>query len=155
MDKSSEKEATLEQQPEKKKKKNVLSRIKEGIDDRDEQLAVLSTMVRLGILVWSGSILTLAYIKLPPALGIPEQKLDPTFIASVFTGVLASFGVQTAKKNGDGTFRAGAQITKADLEKLIDKAAAVAPAQVIRLEQAPIRFVTDDKGGEPPVKPTV
>lgn len=153
MGKPSEEEATLEQQPD-NKKKNVLSRIKEGIDDRDEQLAILSTFVRLGILVWSGSILTLAYIKLPPALGIPEQKLDPTFIASVFTGVLASFGVQTAKKNGDGTYKAGAQISKADLEKLIEKAAAVAPAQVIRLEQAPIKFVTDDKGGEPPVKPT-
>ena len=84
-----------------------------------------------------GGILTLAYIKLPPALGIPEQKLDPTFIASVFTGVLASFGVQTAKKNGEAAGKAGAQISKEDLEKLIDKAASVAPAQVIRLEQAP------------------
>ena len=153
MSDSLKKEATPESQPE--KKKNVLSRIKDGIDDRDEQLAVLSTMVRLGILVWSGGILTLAYIKLPPALGIPEQKLDPTFIASVFTGVLASFGVQTAKKNGEGTSKAGAQISKADLEKLIDKAAATAPSQVIRLEQAPLKFVVDDNKGEPPVKPTV
>ena len=153
MSDSLKKEATPETQPE--KKKNVLSRIKDGIDDRDEQLAVLSTMVRLGILVWSGSILTLAYIKLPPALGIPEQKLDPTFIASVFTGVLASFGVQTAKKNGEGSAKAGAQISKADLEKLIDKAAATAPSQVIRLEQAPLKFVVDDNKGEPPVKPTV
>ena len=82
----------------KKEDKNLLSKLKESVDDKEEQLAVLSTMVRLGILVWSGSILTLAYIKLPPALGIPEQKLDPTFIASVFTGVLATFGVQAAKK---------------------------------------------------------
>ena len=153
MSDSLKQEATPETQPE--KKKNVLSRIKDGIDDRDEQLAVLSTMVRLGILVWSGGILTLAYIKLPPALGIPEQKLDPTFIASVFTGVLASFGVQTAKKNSDGTHKAGAAISKADLEKLIDKAAATAPSQVIRLEQAPLKFVVDDNKGEPPVKPTV
>jgi len=147
------KEATTEQQPE--KKKNVLSRLKESIDDREEQLAILSTFVRLGILVWSGGILTLAYVKLPAAWGIPEQKLDPTFIASVFTGVLASFGVQTAKKNGDGTYKATGAVSKADLERLIDKAAATAPAQVIRLEQAPIKFVTDEKGGEPPVKPTV
>ena len=69
-------------------KKGLLSKLKEGMDDKEEQLAILSTFVRLGILVWSGGILTLAYIKLPPALGIPEQKLDPTFIASVFTGVL-------------------------------------------------------------------
>ena len=148
-------ETTPEEQPE--KKKNFLTKIKESVDDREEQLELVSTFVRLGILVWSGSILTLAYIKLPPALGIPEQKLDPTFIASVFTGVLATFGVQTAKKSGDGAMKmgGGAAITKADMEKLIEKAAATAPAQVIRIEQAPIKFSTDDKSGEPPVKPTV
>ena len=149
-------ETTPEEQPE--KKKNFLAKIKESVDDREEQLELVSTFVRLGILVWSGSILTLAYIKLPPAFGIPEQKLDPTFIASVFTGVLATFGVQTAKKSGDGTMKmngGGASITKADMEKLIEKAAATAPAQVIRIEQAPIKFSTDDKSGEPPVKPTV
>ena len=63
------------------KKKGILGKLKEAADDKEEQLAILSTFVRLGILVWSGGILTLAYIKLPPALGIPEQKLDPTFIA--------------------------------------------------------------------------
>lgn len=136
-------------------KKNVIQRLKEGLDDQEEQLAFISTAVRLGILVWSGSILTLAYIKLPPALGIPEQKLDPTFIASVFTGVLATFGVQTAKKQGDGSYKAQGAVSKADMERLIEKASATAPAQVIRIEQAPIKFTTDDKGGEPPVKPTV
>ena len=130
-------------------KKGLLSRLKEGIDDKEEQLAVLSTFVRLGILVWSGGILTLAYIKLPPAFGIPEQKLDPTFIASVFTGVLATFGVQTTKKNGG----ANGGISKADLQKLIDAASQTAPAQTIRIEQAPLVFQTKD--GEPPVKPTV
>lgn len=83
----------------KEKEKNIFSKLKEATDDKEEQLAILSTFVRLGILVWSGAILTLAYIKLPPALGIPEQKLDPTFIASVFTGVLATFGVTTTKKD--------------------------------------------------------
>ena len=146
-------EETAEQQPE--KKKNILAKLKESVDDREEQLAVISTFVRLGILVWSGGILTLAYVKLPPALGMPEQKLDPTFIASVFTGVLATFGVQTAKKQGDGSYKAQGSVSKADMEKLIEKAANTAPAQVIRIEQAPLRFSTDDKGGEPPVKPTV
>ena len=129
--------------------------MKESVDDREEQIMLLSTFVRLGILVWSGGILTLAYVKLPPALGMPEQKLDPTFIASVFTGVLATFGVQTAKKQGDGSYKAQGSVSKADMEKLIEKASATAPAQVIRIEQAPLRFTTDDKGGEPPVKPTV
>ena len=133
----------------KKEKKGFISKLKESVDDREEQLAILSTFVRLGILIWSGGILTLAYIKLPPAFGIPEQKLDPTFIASVFTGVLATFGVQTTKKNGG----ANGGISKADLQKLIDAASQTAPAQTIRIEQAPLVFQTKD--GEPPVKPTV
>jgi hypothetical protein len=152
MSESLKQEATAEQQPE--KKKNFLTKLKESVDDREEQLAVISTFVRLGILVWSGGILTLAYVKPPAALGIPEQKFDPTFIASVFTGVLATFGVQTAKKQGDGSYKAQGAVSKADMEKLIEKAASTAPAQVIRIEQAPLRFATDEKGGEPPVKPT-
>ena len=106
------------------KKKGPIGKLKDKIEDADEQLAVLSTLVRLGILVWSGGILTLNYVTIP---GLPQQKIDPTFIASVFTGVLATFGVQTAKKSNDGTMKmngaaaaAGAPgaITKADLEKI-------------------------------------
>ena len=130
-------EVTKKEEP---KKKGILEKIREATDDKEEQLAILSTFVRLGILVWSGGILTLAYIQLPPALGIPEQKLDPTFIASVFTGVLATFGVQAAKKNGDGTFKSqgGGGVTKEEMERLIEKAAQTAPTQTIRLEQVPI-----------------
>jgi hypothetical protein len=135
---------------EQEKKKGLLGRIKEATDDKEEQIAILSTFVRLSILVWSGGILTLAYIQLPPALGIPEQKLDPTFIASVFTGVLATFGVQAAKKSGDGGGNGGG-ITKADVERLIEAAGRTAPSQTIRLEQAPILIKTD----EPPVKSAV
>ena len=131
------------------KPKGPIGKLKDKLDDSDEQLAILSTFVRLGILIWSGGILTLAYIKLPPALGIPEQKLDPTFIASVFTGVLATFGVQTAKKNGNGS-SGGGGVSKADLEKLIAAAAQTAPAQTIRIEQGPIKIA-----GEPPVASAV
>jgi hypothetical protein len=126
------------------KKKGIFGKLKEAADDKEEQLAILSTFVRLGILVWSGGILTLAYIKLPPALGIPEQKLDPTFIASVFTGVLATFGVQAAKKTGEGGGNGNGGITKEQMERLIEKAAQTAPSQTIRLEQGPIKISTDD-----------
>ena len=132
-------------------KKGPLGKLKDKIEDSEEQLAILSTFVRLGILVWSGGILTLAYIKLPPALGIPEQKLDPTFIAGVFTGVLATFGVQTAKKNGDKTNGGGGSgITKEQMERLIEKAAQTAPTQTIKVEQGPIKIVTDSD--QPPYK---
>ena len=117
-------------------------------EDSEDRLAVVSTFVRLGILIWSGGILTLAYIKLPPALGVPEQKLDPTFIASVFTGVLATFGVQTAKKNGNGNGENGG-ISKAEMQKLINAAAQNSPAQTTKIEQDPAKA----KAGEPPVVP--
>ena len=134
----------------KPKKKGILGKLKEAADDKEEQLAILSTFVRLGILVWSGGILTLAYIKLPPALGIPEQKLDPTFIASVFTGVLATFGVQAAKKAGEGGGGNGGGISKADMERLIAAAAQTAPAQTIRIEQAAVTLTaqTPDKSND-------
>ena len=64
---------------------------------------------------------------------------------------MATFGVQTAKKNG-ANGASGGGISKADLERLIAAAAQTAPAQTIRIEQAPIQFSTKD--GEPPVKPT-
>ena len=130
--------------------------MKEKVEDSEEHLAILSTFVRLGILVWSGGILTLNYVTIP---NLPQQKIDPTFIASVFTGVLATFGVQTAKKSNDGTMKmngangaaagaGGGGITKADLEKLIAAASQTAPAQTIRVEQGPIKIVTD----QPPYK---
>ena len=119
-----------------KKKKGLFGKIKEATDDKEEQLAILSTFVRLGILVWSGGILTLAYIKLPPAFGIPEQKFDNTFIASVFTGVLATFGVQAGKKAG-----ANAGVTRSDMEYLIKKASETAPGQTIRVEPGPFTIV--------------
>ena len=124
------------------KKKSALEKLKEKAGDSEEHLAILSTFVRLGILVWSGGILTLNYVTIP---GFPQGKIDPTFIASVFTGVLATFGVQTAKsKNGNGSAPSGG-VSKSDLEKLINAAAQTAPAQTIRIEQAPLQI-----GGNPP-----
>ena len=76
--------------PPKEEKKGLLGKLKDAADDKEEQLFILSAFVRLGILVWSGGILTLAYVDLPPALKIPKQDMDPTFIASVFTGVVAT-----------------------------------------------------------------
>ena len=125
-------------------KKGFLAKIKESVDDREEQMMILSTFVRLGILVWSGAILTLAYVDLPPAFKMPKQDLDPTFIASVFTGVLATFGVQTTKKGASSGGSSGG-VSKADMEKLIAAASQTAPAQTIRIEQSPIKITPDTK----------
>ena len=136
--------------------KGALGKLKDAIlPDAEEQAAIVSTFVRLGVLVWSGGILTLNYVAIP---GVPQQKIDPTFIASVFTGVLASFGIQTASKKGDGTMKmqngngAGA-VSKADMEKLIEKATQTAPAQTIRIEQAPLPLTAQPpKKEDPPFK---
>ena len=123
------------------KKKGPLGKLKEGLEDKEEQLLILSTFVRLGVMIWAGAILTLNYVEIPGYK--QEQKIDPTFIASVFTGVLAPFGVQAGgKKKGGG---GDANISKKDKEFLIAKAAETAPAQPIRIESAPIKITPDGK----------
>ena len=143
------------------KKKSALGKIKDAIlPDQEEQAAIISTFVRLGVLVWSGGILTLNYVAIP---GLPQQKIDPTFIASVFTGVLASFGIQTASKKGDGTMKMNGNgngggsgpngnVSKADMEKLIEKATQAAPAQTIRIEQAPLVLTPQQPKNDEPYK---
>ena len=119
-------------------KKGVFDKIKDKIlPDEEEQAAIISTFVRLGVLVWSGGILTLNYVAIP---GVPQQKIDPTFIASVFTGVLASFGIQTASKKGDGTM------------KMIGNGnggpggpgGSGGPTQTLVIEQAPLKIIAVD-----------
>ena len=137
---------------EKEEKKGLFAKAKEAIlPDPEEQAAIISTFVRITVLAWSGGILTLNYVAIP---GVPQQKIDPTFIASVFTGVLASFGIQTASKKGDGTMKMNGNggstgggappVTKKDIEQIIANAG---PTQTIRVEQAPLKIVTvaDDK----------
>ena len=145
-----------EEQHEEPKKKGLFGKVKSAIlPDAEEQAAIISTFVRITVLAWSGGILTLNYVAIP---GVPQQKIDPTFIASVFTGVLASFGIQTASKKGDGTMKmqnngngnggngnGGGGISKKDLELLIENASQTGPTQTIRIEQAPIKISTDDK----------
>ena len=134
-------EAVKKEEP---KKKGIIGKIKDGIDDKEEQLAFLSTIVRLAVLTWSAGILTLNYVEIPGY--VQEQKIDPTFIASVFTGTLATFGVQAAgKKKSSADGGGSANISKKDMEFLIAKASETAPAQTIRIESAPVKIVPDSK----------
>ena len=148
-------EEVKEEVKEEEKPKGMLGKLTDAIvPDHDEQMAIISTFVRLGILVWSGGILTLNYVAIP---NFPQKNIDPTFIASVFTGVLATFGVQTAKSknNGNGGGKPPAPaVSKADMEKLIEKASQTAPAQIIRIEQAPLNLTAaanQPKEEEPPI----
>jgi hypothetical protein len=145
----------IKEEHKEEKKKGLFGKVKSAIvPDAEEQAAIISTMVRITVLAWSGGILTLNYVAIP---GIPQQKIDPTFIASVFTGVLASFGIQTASKKGDGTMKMdkgggsgpNGSISKRDMEALIEKATQAAPAQTIRIEQAPL-VLTPTQSPQPP-----
>ena len=79
------------------KKKNAFQKIKEGIDDKEEQLAIISLFVRLGVVVWSGFIVSLNYIELP---GYSNEPKDITFPASLLTAAISTFGIEASRKNG-------------------------------------------------------
>ena len=81
-------------------KKNLLDKLKDGLDDKEEQMAILATFVRLGVVVWAGFIITLNYVELPVIK--KGSSSDITFVASIFTGTLATFGINTSNSKGKG-----------------------------------------------------
>ena len=91
-------------------------------------MAFLGTVIRLGVMIWAGFIISLNYVTIP---GITEDRevKDITFIASVFTGCLATFNVTPGgkKKKSDDT----------------NSSKPSCPTQILRIEQAPIKIVTD------------
>jgi hypothetical protein len=86
----------MEGKPE--EKKGLLKKLKDGIEDQEQQIQILGTFVRLGVVVWSGFIITLNYVELPMIK--KSGNSDITFVASVFTGALATFGLTTGNKDG-------------------------------------------------------
>ena len=125
------------------KPKGPLGKLKEAVDDKEEQLQYLATLIRVIVLVWSAGILTLNYVKIP---GYERgERIDPTFIASVFTGTLATFGVAAGGKKKKEEGGGSANISKKDMEFLIAKASETAPTQTIRIESGPVKIVPDTK----------
>ena len=96
-------------------KKSILKKIKESVDDYDEQMAILAALVRLAVVVWSGFIITLNYVEIPMIK--KSGNSDITFVASVFTGALATFGLTTGKSNGGGKSPTCPMINKQDTPK--------------------------------------
>ena len=149
-----------EEEKKEEKKKGIFAKAKDALlPDAEEQAAIISTAVRITVLAWSGGILTLNYVAIP---GVPQQKIDPTFIASVFTGVLASFGIQTASKKGDGTMK----MDPAAQAAANGNGGGVGPSggtvQTIRVEQVPLKIIAadipatlDPKTDKPKKEPTV
>ena len=74
---------------------------KPKVDEKDhdeDKSEVLGNLVKVVVLIWSASLLTFSYVRLPNGQKILD--FDPTFIASVFSGSLAAFGLSPAKNGG-------------------------------------------------------
>ena len=117
----------LKESSKSQQKKNVFTKIRENIDDKDEQLAFISVVVRLVVVAWSGFIVSLNYVSIP---GYSNEPKDITFPASILTGVLSSFGVDAARKKGEKA------------SNIANKSDAV-HTQILRIEQAPIKIITE------------
>ena len=117
----------LKESSKSQQKKNVFTKIRENIDDKDEQLAFISVVVRLVVVAWSGFIVSLNYVSIP---GYSNEPKDITFPASILTGVLSSFGVDAARKKGEKA------------SNITNKSDAV-HTQILRIEQAPIKIITE------------
>ena len=112
------------------KGKNPLQKLKEKFDDKEEQLEILGTFIRLGVMVWAGFIISLNYITIPGLTEDREVK-DITFIASVFTGCLASFNITPGgKKKKDNNDSEGKSIANSN-----------GNVQTIRIIQEPIKII--------------
>ena len=85
---------------EKKEGKSLLGKLKDAAEDQEHQIQILGTFVRLGVVVWSGFIITMNYVEIPMIK--KSGNSDITFVASVFTGALATFGLSTGNTKDKG-----------------------------------------------------
>ena len=79
----------------------MLGKSKAKVEEKDhdeDKSEVLGNLVKVVVLIWSASLLTFSYVRLPNGQKILD--FDPTFIASVFSGSLAAFGLSPAKAGG-------------------------------------------------------
>ena len=106
----------------KPEKKSLMQKLQDKVPDRDEQFEYISVAVRLLVVFWSGSLVTLNYLPKIPGLTSGEKQ-DITFPASLLASSLASFGLEkSAKKKGDGTFEVPPEdkpMTKKEMQSMM------------------------------------
>ena len=88
------------------------------------------------MLVWATAMLSLSYLDLSK-LGIPQQKIDPTFIASVFVGLASSFGASITQKGKENGNKNGKSV-KAELQEVLGS------TQLVRID-TPIKLIVDSE----------
>ena len=62
--------------------------------ENNKREKAMGQVIRIAILSWSAALLTASYAGM-------LSKMDPTFIATVFTASAATFGINTMKKGSD------------------------------------------------------
>tara|TARA_Y100000114_G_C11536396_1_gene220510 strand:+ start:35 stop:427 length:393 start_codon:yes stop_codon:yes gene_type:complete len=129
----------MAEQP-KQEKKGVWLKLQEAVPDREEQFEFVSLLVRLILLGWATAMLSLSYLDLSK-LGIPQQKIDPTFIASVFVGLASSFGASITQKGKDNGSKQQGKSVKSELQELLGT------TQLVRID-TPIKLIVDPESSK-------
>ena len=65
----------------------------------EEKDSRVETIVKISILIWSATLLSLSYYEPPDGKKIVD--FDPTFIASIFSASTASLGLSIGKKGNN------------------------------------------------------
>ena len=65
-------------------------------DQHEKEGVSVADVVKCAVLLWSATLLTVSYLGF-----FPQMKMDNTFVASLLTGAMASFGIER-KSNGSG-----------------------------------------------------
>ena len=65
-------------------------------EQHEKEGVSMADIVKALVLAWSATLLTISYLGIYPAM-----KMDNTFVASLLTGAMASFGIER-KSNGNG-----------------------------------------------------
>ena len=65
----------------------------------EQEPSKLENIVKVSILLWSATLLTLSYYEPPDGKKIVDY--DPTFIASIFSASTASLGLSIGKKGNN------------------------------------------------------
>ena len=65
-------------------------------EQHEKEGVSVADLVKCAVLVWSATLLTVSYLGL-----FPQMKMDNTFVASLLTGAMASFGIER-KSNSNG-----------------------------------------------------
>ena len=123
-----------------KEKKNLIQKIQSKIPDRNEQFEYVSLLIRVLLLTWATAMLSVSYLDLSK-LGIPQQKIDPTFIASVFVGLASSFGASITQKGGGEKAKNG-KSTADELKEILGN------TQIVRI-QSDVKLVPQEPRIDP------